>query len=287
MHSKFKSLFVLTFLFIISLSFFNGCDENDPVIPPSAHFEPEGWLIRDATQKPILVVWQGVIQNSWNSQTVDTVFVAPLNALSDHLTVKFLDANKNIMNPPSDNNYQFGWAITDTSVLSVVQDRPADWAFHLKGKQTGSTFLELQVRHVGHVDVRTPQIPVIVEVDTSAHGEPVGLRLTYEETGLLIATATDTTALGTIDVIKDSASKHILVEYFDEHGHYFQPEYPLHQLNGVIGDSSMVDIITTENEPWVIQIKGKATGSTTIVFKLIVSGVSEFDSHPITINILP
>lgn len=287
MNSNFKLLFVSALVFIVSLSLFQGCDENDPIIPPSEHFEPEGWLIRDATQKPILVVWQGVIQNTWNSQAVDTVFVAPLNALSDHLTVKFLDINKNIMNAPTDADHQFGWAISDTSKLSVVQDNPSDWAFHLKGKQVGSTFIELQVRHAGHVDVRTPQIPVIIEVDTSAHGEPVGLRLTFEETGQLIATATDTNAVGTIDVSKDSTTEHILVEYFDEHGHFFQPEYPLHQLMSVIGDSSKVDIITNVNEPWVIQVKGKVAGITTIVFKLIVGGISEFDSYPITINVLP
>ena len=287
MSSKFKFFLLITLIFIVSLSLFNGCDENDPVIPPSEHFEPEGWLIRDATQKPLLVIWQGVIQNSWNGQAVDTVFSAPLNALSDHLSVKFLDASRNIINAPSDADHQFGWAIADTSLLSVVQDSPTDWAFHLKGKQTGSTFIELQVRHVGHVDVRTPQIPVVVKVDTSAHGEPVGIRLTYEETGQLIATATDTNAVGTIDVTKDSTTEHILVEYFDEQGHFFQPEYPLHQLNSVIGDSSKIDIIASSNEPWVIQVKGKVTGSTTIVLRLIVSGASEFDSYPITINILP
>ena len=110
-----------------------GCsDETDPVIPPTEHFEPEGWVIRDATTKPILVVWQGVIQTTWNSIAVPDTLYAPLNALSDHYTVKFLDMNKNIINPPADTDHGFGWLITNTSMLEIIRDNPTDWAFHLK-----------------------------------------------------------------------------------------------------------------------------------------------------------
>jgi hypothetical protein len=287
MHSRINLYLISGLLFFISVAIFNGCDESNPVIPPTEHFEPEGWLIRDATQRPILVVWQGVIQSIWNNQQVDTTFQAPLNALSDHLTVKFLDANKNIINPPSDADHQLGWTIGDTSKLTIVQDSPTDWAFHLKGKQVGTTTLELQVRHVGHVDVRTPIIPVNIIVDTSAHGEPIGIRLTYEDNATLIASATDTSSTGTIDVNKDSTTDHILVEFFDDNGHYFQPEYPLHQLSGVIGDTNIAELITDVDEPWVIRIKGKSINTTSIILKLIVGGISEFDSFPITINVLP
>ncbi|QQS37623.1 MAG: hypothetical protein IPM56_06630 [Ignavibacteriales bacterium] len=287
MFNKTKYFIQFISLVLLSIVLFNGCNESDPVIPPTEHFEPEGWLIRDATQKPILVVWQGVIQSSWNSQTVDTTFKAPLNALSDHLTVKFLDAQRNIFNPPSDADHQFGWTISDTSKLAIVQDSPGDWAFHLKGKQTGSTSIELQVLHAGHVDVRTPYIPVLIDVDTTAHGEPIGLRLTYEENGTLIATASDTNSTGAIEVQKDSTTDHILIEYFDALGHYFQPEYPLHHLQSVLSDSSIAEVITQTDEPWVIQIKGKAAGTCTITFSLIVGGSSEFDSFPITITVIP
>ena len=93
-----KNSYIVLILFILIT--ITGCsDETDPVIPPSEHFEPEGWVIRDATTKPILVVWQGVIQTTWNSTTIPDTLYAPLNALSDHFTVKFLDINKNIINP--------------------------------------------------------------------------------------------------------------------------------------------------------------------------------------------
>ena len=278
------SYFVLILLVLVFTT--PGCsDETDPVIPPSEHFEPEGWVVRDATTKPILVVWQGVIQTTWNSTTIPDTLYAPLNALSDHFTVKFLDINKNIINPPTDADHQFGWLITDPSKLSIVQDSPTDWAFHLKGLITGNTTLELQVLHVGHVDVKTPKIPVIIREDTTAYGKPIGLRLSYEEDGTLLATATDLISTGSLDVQMDSLTDHIEIEFYDDLNRYFQPEYPLHTLDFTVTNPTIVQILPEAGEPWVIRVKGLATGSTTVTFKLMVSGVAEFVSFPINVNV--
>lgn len=157
---KYINVLVFSIFFI---SILTSCsDESDPIIPPTEHFEPEGWLVRDATTKPILVVWQGVIQTNWNSASVPDTLYAVLNQLSDHFSVKFLDINKNIINPPTDNDIIFGWLITDSSLLEVSRDNPTDWEFHLNGLAIGITTLELQVLHAGHVDVKTPKIPVVV-----------------------------------------------------------------------------------------------------------------------------
>lgn len=280
---KYFYLFVLT---IFSFIIFNSCsDETDPVIPPSEHFEPEGWVVRDATTKPILVVWQGVIQTNWNSVEVPDTLYAPLNALSDHYTIKFLDLNKNIINPPTDVDNEFGWIITDTSKLSIVRDNPTDWAFHLKGKALATTSLELQVLHVGHVDVKTPKIPVIIREDTTAYGEPIGLRLSYEEDGTVLATATDLTSTGSVDVQKDSLTDHIEIEFYDDQNRYYQPEYPLHTLDFTVADPSIVQILPESGEPWVIRVKGLTTGSTSVTFKLVVNGAAEFVSFPINVNV--
>lgn len=280
---KYFYLFVLS---IFSLALFNSCsDETDPVIPPSEHFEPEGWVIRDATTKPILVVWQGVIQTTWNSTVVPDTLYAPLNALSDHYTVKFLDINKNIINPPTDADHEFGWLITNTSMLEIIRDNPTDWTFHLKGLTNGTTSLELQVLHIGHVDVKTPKIPVIIRQDTTAYGEPIGLRLSYEDDGTVLATATDLTSSGTLDVQKDSLTDHIEVEFYDNLNRYFQPEYPLHSLDYTISNPAIVQILPETGEPWVIRFKGLASGSTSVTFKLMVSGVTEFVSFPINVNV--
>lgn len=270
---------------IILLPVFTSCsDETDPVIPPSEHFEPEGWVVRDATTKPILVVWQGIIQTSWNSTSVPDTLYAPLNALSDHFTVKFLDINKNIINPPTDADHQFGWLITDPSKLSIIQDSPADWAFHLKGLTIGTSTIELQVLHLGHVDVKTPKIPVIVREDTTAYGDPIGLRLSYED-GTVISTASRTTSTGSVDVEKDSLTDHIEIEFYDDQNRYYQPEYPLHTLDFTIANPSIIQVLPEAGEPWVIRVKGLSTGSTTVTFRLMVAGSTEFVSFPINVNV--
>ncbi len=270
---------------IILLPVFTSCsDETDPVIPPSEHFEPEGWVVRDATTKPILVVWQGIIQTSWNSTSVPDTLYAPLNALSDHFTVKFLDINKNIINPPTDADHQFGWLITDPSKLSIIQDSPADWAFHLKGLTIGTSTIELQVLHLGHVDVKTPKIPVIVREDTTAYGDPIGLRLSYED-GTVISTASGTTSTGSVDVEKDSLTDHIEIEFYDDQNRYYQPEYPLHTLDFTIANPSIIQVLPEAGEPWVIRVKGLSTGSTTVTFRLMVAGSAEFVSFPINVNV--
>jgi len=280
-----KFSYIVFILLLLVITTTSCSDETDPVIPPTEHFEPEGWVIRDATTKPILVVWQGVIQTTWNSTAVPDTLYAPLNALSDHYTVKFLDINKNIINPPTDADHEFGWLITNTSMLEIIRDNPTDWAFHLKGLTNGTTKLELQVLHLGHVDVKTPKIPVIIREDTTAFGEPIGLRLSYEDDGTVLATATELTSAGSLDVQKDSLTDHIEVEFYDVLNRYFQPEYPLHTLDYTIANPAIVQILPESGEPWVIRVKGLATGSTTVTFKLMVSGVAEFVSFPINVNV--
>lgn len=284
MYLSLKKIALLLLLVITTM--FVGCKkESDPVTAPSEHFEPLGWLIRDATQKPILVVWEGVIQTSWNGNKIADTLYAPLNALSDHYSVKFLDANKNIINPPASTDYSLGLAITDTSVVKYIKDSPTDWAFHIQGKKSASTTVELQVKHIGHVDVRTPKIPVKVIFDSTAHGEPVGIRLQFEEGETFIASATSNTSSGSFLGLKDSTSEHIAIEFFDDNNHYFQPETPLHSWTATIADPTVLSILPESEEPWVFRVKGLKKGQTTVVFKLIVSGSAEFIAQPITFNI--
>ncbi len=196
-----------------------------------------------------------------------------------------MDINKNIINPPTDVDHEFGWLITNTSMLEIIRDNPTDWAFHLKGLTNGTTSLELQVLHVGHVDVKTPKIPVIIREDTTAYGEPIGLRLSYEDDGTVLSTATDLTSTGSLDVQKDSLTDHIEIEFYDDLNRYFQPEYPLHTLDFTVANPTIVQILPEAGEPWVIRVKGLTTGSTTVTFKLMVSGVAEFVSFPINVNV--
>lgn len=285
------SFFRMSFIFVhlfATLLFLSGCKkESNPVTPPSEHSEPEGWVIRDGTTRQILVVWQGIIQTEWDGLSLSDTLYAPLNALSDHLSIKFLNSEKKIFNPPASSDYSLGWKITDTSILAIIQDSPSDYAIHLKGKKEGKTSLELQLRHLGHTDARTPLIPVIVRIDTSAFGEPIGVRLSYENDGMVLANATASTTSGKLEIRKDSTSRHIKVEFVDDNGKYFQPEYPLHSLSFHISPSGIFQAIPESGEPWVFSIKGLIQGNASLVIKLNVSGIAEFTSAPIPVSVLP
>ncbi len=284
MAKKLLSIFIFS-LFIL-LTVFQGCkSESDPITPQTEHFEPEGWIIRDATLKPILVVFQGVIQSTWNGISVDDTLIAPLNALSDHYSIKFLDGSGNIINPPYSTDYSFSYIITDTSKLSIVKDSPTDWAFHLKGKQEGITTIELQLSHLGHVDVRTPKIPVLIKQIEGTHGEATGLKIRVESTNELLVTATDTSCIGGLSLLRDSSTQHLKVVFFDENGTEFQPEYPLHTLEWSIDNPSIINILRDDEEPWVIRIQGKSVGTAYFRLKLVVGNIAEFISAQIQVTV--
>ena len=156
--------FYVVFSFITLFAIlFVGCKEDDHIHDPHHdHFEPEGWVIRDDTQKPLLVVFQGVILNNFKGAILSDTLYAAVDSLSPHYSVKFLDGNQNIINPPSSDEHSLGYVITDTNILEIHMHSPKEWEFHLKGKKTGKTMLELQVRHGSHADVKTPKIPVVV-----------------------------------------------------------------------------------------------------------------------------
>ncbi len=103
--------------------------------------------------------------------------------------------------------------------------------------------------------------------------------------GTVLATATDLTSSGSLDVAKDSLTDHIEIEFYDDQNRYYQPEYPLHTLDFTVANSSIVQILPEAGEPWVIRVKGLATGSTTVTFRLMVAGVAEFVSFPINVNV--
>ncbi len=180
--SIFKSSFLFLLLIISVFAGFSGCsDESEPVTPQSEHFDPEGWVINDASNAPVLVVWQGEIQKNWNGLEISDTLFAAVNVLSDQYSVKFLDGQKDVLNAPEDPDQSFNWAIEDTSKLEIIQNAPGDWAFYLKGKNEGKTNIELFIMHAGHVDVRTPKIPVVINNDSTGFGKQIGKRIPFEK----------------------------------------------------------------------------------------------------------
>lgn len=267
-----KYLKYFLFLLIIQSFLISGCsDETTPVTPPEEHFEPEGWLIRDETLNPVLVVFQGEIQKTWNGTAVDTVFRAPYNILSDHYSVKFLNANKEIINPPTGTGYSLGVVITDTSVAGYVKDTPTDWAFHLMGKKYSSTTVELQLIHGNHADVKTPKIPVIVVEDTAAHGKVVGVRLSNADGSGTIFTVSGSEVTGSFEIKKDSTSRFLKVEFLNSSGIYFQPDNLPHGLQLRMIDPEIAESWPADQSSlWLIQIKGKQPGYTSLNIGLLL-----------------
>jgi hypothetical protein len=159
----FRRSYYFLFLFFISISLLQGCkDESNPSIPPSQHFEPEGWLLINDAFQPLLVIWKGEIVSEWQGSQIQDVIYAPSNGLSDHYNIRFLDKDSNLMNPPSDSDYSMGWSLSDTTTVFFIPDEAGGWGFHLEGRSSGTSSIELQVIHAGHVDLRTPFIPIII-----------------------------------------------------------------------------------------------------------------------------
>jgi hypothetical protein len=279
---NFKGL--LYILLAASLTiFYTGCsDESTDPAPVGEHFEPLGWMIVDATSKPVLVVWMGTIQTDWEGIALQDTLIAPLGSLSPHYSVKFLNESKQIIAAPTDANHSLAFAIGDTSKLGTVQE---GWSFHLRGKKEGNTTIEFQVYHVGHIDARTGLIPVVIRLDEASEQEAVGARVAYEENDSTVAQTNGSTVTGSLNLKVSEQTDHIEVEFVDDEGHTFQPPVPPHSLSITVANPSLAEIEYEAEEPWVFRATGKAAGSTTFTVHIVVDGESEFTSAAIPLTV--
>lgn len=145
-----KSILLLITIFA---SILVSC-KDDPLEPVMDHFEAEGIVFYQSGIK-IGEIFRGVTQ--------DTLF-ARVGETSDHIEVKFLDPNKNELNPPDYTKQPFAWEIQDTTIVGTRQHHGEEgsYEFHLVGKQTGITNIEFFIMHEGHADFRSGKIPVKV-----------------------------------------------------------------------------------------------------------------------------
>lgn len=137
-----------------------ACDDKLPVAPVEEHLEAEGMLLT-SSGNVLLRVFEG---------RVDSAVVPRLDiplGLGDHIIVAFLDHDGDqIPYSALEEGLSFGWDIGDESVLEIVRGEAGhsdgEWEFHFRGLKAGDTDVEFQVLHVGHVDFRTPRVPVRV-----------------------------------------------------------------------------------------------------------------------------
>lgn len=278
--------YIVLIIFIPLITFFIGCKEDsNPTTPQTPHFEAEGLVIQDVTKKVIFAVYQGKVLREFNGIMLMDTLIAPLNALSDHYDVKFLNDKKEIIAAPSDKDHTFGFSIDDKSILDIYQHTQGEFAFHLKGLKIGKTTVEFMINHLGHADFKTPKIPVKVILDTTKHGEPVGVLLSYEESGQLLANATLSNSTGTISVRLNDTTDHIKIQFYDANNIKFQPDPTIHDFDIVFDDGTVSSYIKQAGEPWVCRFIGKKVGTTYFTLKLKHQGEVKFTFAKIKIEV--
>jgi hypothetical protein len=151
------------FVLFVLVLFLNACkDETNPIVPPSEHFDPHGWIFTDDSLNTVLVVWEGVIVNDWKGNQSNDSLYATVNSLSEHLNINFINEDSSVIDPPDDVDHTFGFIVQNTSIAVILPDEAGGWGFHIEGKAVGNTAVEFQVLHEGHVDIRTPFIPIVI-----------------------------------------------------------------------------------------------------------------------------
>lgn len=140
----------IALLFVLLGIGLNGCSDN-PVVPDEEEIEATGIVILDSGTE-IVRAENGVVTGS---------FALTVGNLSPHYTLKFLDEEGNTFTI-DEPDHSPGESIADPAVVEIVRDEPGDWNFHLRGLKEGATTLRLTIKHGGHDDFTSPNIPVTV-----------------------------------------------------------------------------------------------------------------------------
>lgn len=270
--STLTGLFLLLFILV-------SCSD-DPVTPQEDHFEAEGIVFLQSGIK-IAEIFRGV--------TTDTLF-APEGALSAGIDVKFYNSNKEMIDAPDPAEQSFAWQIDNPALVEVWQHpgEEGGYEFHLRGLADGTTQIEFFIMHEGHADFRSGKMTVLVEHDTTAHGEPVGLKLYDEDTRTLLVTVKeDGSVVGTLIVAAGQTTDHIEVKFFDANNREFQPDAADHSIN-VISANTGIALITGIDpaEPYAFKVQGVTAGSATLSIELLHNSMVEetFSNIPVIVQ---
>jgi hypothetical protein len=151
-----KKMMIVAF-FAVALLLLEGCKKEDsPITPVEEHFAAEGVYL-STSGIPVASIFRGV--------STDTIKV-PLGNSTDHMDLRFFDASRNVIEPPTDKNKKLSWSIADTSMVELWRhaDEPdAEYEIHLRGKKAGMTTIEFFLVHEGHNDFRSGNIKVLVQ----------------------------------------------------------------------------------------------------------------------------
>lgn len=259
-------------------------------IPIEVHveeeFEAEGLVLIDSGVR-FFRYFQGVIDTTGGQRDH---LEAPLG-LTGHWSIKFLDENGNEIDAPEGGEQTFGWTIGDATLLEVFQDAGDEgkFEFHLRGLAEGQTTIILSVLHDGHSDFSTLEIPVHIESAAGEHGEPLGIRLSDEGTGTLLAEAPlagQGDATGSLTVAAGDSTDHIEAQFFDSGNVEFQSAAPPHALGIAVADTTLLGIDPpADPEFWAFRLIGKQAGSTTITLSILHNGDTEETFSTIAVSV--
>jgi hypothetical protein len=277
MKKYIQSIFVIAF---ISVIYFSCKEEDSPLPTQEDHFKAEGIVFQESGI---------IIADIFRGVTDDTLF-APKGGMTTGIDVKFYDGNKNVINPPDKNKQKLAWEFVNNSLASVWQ-HPGDeggYEFHLKGLAVGTTQMEFFIMHEGHADFRSGKIIVVVRDDSTAHGEPVGLKLYDEESdSLLLTVQQNGTVTGSINLpATTDTTDHIVIKFFDANSVEFQPDATEHSVNIILINSAIAGITGLDpNEPYAFKVFGKTAGNTTLKIELKHLGTVEktFSNIPVDV----
>jgi len=87
----------------------------------------------------------------------------PFGEDTDHISIKFFDAEGKEIEPPTDTQKSLSWEINDTTVVDLERHDGEEWEFHLFGKKKDTTSIQFFVMHNGHNDVRSGFIKIKVD----------------------------------------------------------------------------------------------------------------------------
>jgi len=260
-------------ILILTLTLFiSSCSEDSQINNTSEHFEAEGTLFLDGSRAPYLQIFRGTIDPAFKTR-----FTAPLNNLSDAFIVKFLSPEKKELNPPTSSSIKLTWKIDDASFVEVYQHEGEEggYEFHLRGKKTGTTFIEFYLTHGDHSDYRSGKIPVEVQRDSTTIENPTILFNNEETEEELASEKSDGTVMGELNATAGETTDHIEIEFMNEDGTKPKLDASIFSISITSSDTTVATIIPPSvDEPFAFNIKGNKVGTAkiTVILRRFIEG---------------
>jgi hypothetical protein len=132
-----------------------GCDKDNPVDEDNhgEHAEAVGLVISQSGAEIV----------RYENGTVTGKISVAAGEETPLLSVKFIDEHDSELFTPEGEHHSLGWTIADESIAEVEKhEEDGEWMFHIKGKITGNTTIEIKIMHEDHADFVSAPIPIEV-----------------------------------------------------------------------------------------------------------------------------